>query len=389
MQDEISPLRSAEALSTGEETVFVGNVKVQERLAEVHPISSSVEKEMKDLQDESSAAGGYVTAPLADTGNVQRSPSAAFDALDAATRQKIEDLLSYHYIFEAYALCPEYVEAQGYLKKYREATELLVGAEGQRWEEPIEGDLGDGDKWKMQFCWDGLTPNSGGNEYLWVKLSIDQGIEWWKQLGGFQEPDLDMKGNPILADARMIGKPAPTYSIRCNIQGFFGKLFGYTQDYLEVRRYINKETGFNIESNTSIEHEELERRGYDVGKKKYKKGNDMLLYVISFPRAEQKCTCILYTRAQIYLPTRLVNMLMYSVGPKLVKKMLPKLVEDQRSNPEYQARFAEDKQGLYAYFKDFSKCGVSEAAKRPDKYSASNLPPPDVVMGRFYDASNR
>lgn len=202
-------------------------------------------------------------------------------------------------------------------------------------------------------------------------------------MSAFQEPDIDKKTNPLVADARMIGNPAPTYSIRCNIQGFLGRLFGYTQDYIEVRRYINKETGFCIESNTSIDHEELARRGYDVGKKQYKKGNDMLLYVVSFPRTPTKCTAVLYTRLKLFLPAWLVSKVVSTIGPKLVRSLIPKLIEQQKTSPDYQARFAEDPQGLYAYFKDFQAKGLAQAEKRTERYSAQNLPPPDVVLGKF------
>jgi len=295
--------------------------------------------------------------------------------------------LKHHYIFEAYDLCPSHVEKLGFMKTYRETAELLCGTCGQTWEKTLKGDLGDGDQWTLQYCWDGATPGSGGNEYLWMKVGIDQGLEWWKSLSAFHEPDLDKKTNPAIADARMVGNPAPTYSIRCNIQGFLGKLFGYTQDYIEVRRYINKETGFCIESNTSIDHEELERRGYNVGKKEYKKGNDMLLYVVSFPRSPTKCTTVLYTRVKLFLPTWLVNRVLSTIGPRLIRSMIPKMIEQQKYNPDYQARMANDKQGLYAYFKDFTKDALAQAKKTSCRYSAQKLPPPSVVLGRFADPS--
>jgi hypothetical protein len=306
-----------------------------------------------------------------------------YDDLDLETRTKFDELLKYHYIFEAYEICPSKVEELGYMKTYRDTVEVLCGKGGQTWEKTLKGDLGDGDQWTLQYCWDGATPGSGGNEYLWVKLGIDQGLEWWKNLSAFHEPDLDKKANPVLADARMVGNPAPTYAIRCNISGVLGKLFGYTQDYIEVRRYINKETGFCIESNTSIDHEELERRGYSVGKKEYKKGNDMLLYVVSFPRSPTKCTAVLYTRMKLFLPGWLASKLINTIGPKLVRSLIPKLIEQQKASPDYQARFAEDKQGIYAYFQDFTKKGLKQTEHREERYSAQNLPPPSVVLGRL------
>jgi len=323
-----------------------------------------------------------VVDPVPETTDSCNNSPVSFADLDLETRTKIDELLKHHYIFEAYELCPSHLEELGYMKTYRETAELLCTG-GQKWDKTLKGDLGDGDQWTLQYCWDGATPGSGGNEYLWVKLGIDQGLEWWKSLSAFHEPDLDKKTNAVVADARMVGDPAPTYSIRCNIQGFLGKLFGYTQDYIEVRRYINKETGFCIESNTSIDHEELERRGYNVGKKEYKKGNDMLLYVASFPRTPTKCTAVLYTRVKLFLPAWLVSRVVSTIGPRLVRSMIPKMIDEQKHNPDYQARFAEDKQGIYAYFKDFTEKGLAQAQKRTERYSAQNLPSTSVVLGRF------
>merc|ERR1712125_173710 len=113
--------------------------------------------------------------------------------LDLKTEAKLEELLKYHYILEAYEICPSKVEELGYLKTYRDTVDLLCGVDGQTWEKTLKGDLGDGDQWTLQYCWDGATPGSGGNEYLWVKLGMDQGLEWWKNLSAFHEPDLDKK----------------------------------------------------------------------------------------------------------------------------------------------------------------------------------------------------
>lgn len=315
--------------------------------------------------------------------DVTQSPKPFFADLDDDTRAKLLQLLKDHDIFAAYEICPDYVEAEGYMQTYRRITGILCDKGQQKWEKTITGDLKDGDQWQLQYCWDGETPGAGGKEYLWVKLSIDQGIEWWKQLGSFHEPDLDMKTNSLLVDAFMIGQPTATHAIRCNIQSLLGKMFGCTQEYLEVRRFINKETGFCIEYNVSVENEELKKRGLDPGKMKYKKGTDMLLYIISFPRSATKCTAVLYTRAKLHLPGWMVSKFVSSVGPYMVRTLLPKMIEQQKSNPEYQARFAEDKAGFYAEFKDFTAKGVDEAQNRKEKYGALNLPPSSAVMGRF------
>mmetsp|Transcript_6854 Transcript_6854/g.12238 ORF Transcript_6854/g.12238 Transcript_6854/m.12238 type:complete len:448 (+) Transcript_6854:3-1346(+) len=318
--------------------------------------------------------------------SIKRTGTESLMVLEESQRQRVHELIKGHYIFEAYELCPEYVECKGYMKNFRDTVNLLCGDTKINWHKTLQGDLGDGDKWKLQYYWGGKEPGSTGKEYLWVKLSTDQGIPWWKSLAGWQEPDLDCKGNPLLVESNFVGKPTPCYGVRCNIQGLAGRLFGYTQDYVEVFRYICPESGVCVECDRSVDHEDLKARGCEVGEAKYKKGNDMLLYTISFPRSENKSTTILFSRLQLFLPGWLVNKLINNIGPRLLKNSLPTMMERQGSDPEFLERYEKDKDGVYKYLREFERKSLAAAEKRTEKYSSEHLPPAKVVLGSFSEA---
>lgn len=66
-------------------------------------------------------------------------------------------------------------------------------------------------------------------------------------------------------------------------------------------------------------------------------------------------------------------------APILAKLVLPKFQSDL-ADPDLKALIDADKLGVHGYFKDFEKHALAAGV---GKYNALNLPPPEVVLGRW------
>lgn len=341
-----------------------------------------VQEDSKVPETSAEATNDDLTSP-ADDVRRQPTPTSAAD-MDEDTKKKVDKLLEGHYVFEACAVCPEYVEAQGYLITLRETAQMMCGNSQIQWDTTFEGPLGDpknNDSYRVQYRWGGALPEEKGSEYLWIKLAMDQGMPWWKTIGVWHEPEWVARNDQKFIDAYMVGDVHPTHAIRCELGGIGHKFLGANEDYLEVFRFLNRETGFCMECNTSIEREELEARGIHLPKAKYKGGKDIRMHTISFPRNANQCTAVLLLRLKLTAPRWLVNQFLKNLAPRFVKDGLPGLFEKIGKDAELQSLMDADKAGVHGYFKDFSEKAL--LAHGAGKYNALNLPPPEVVMGRW------
>jgi len=339
------------------------------------------EASAEQLSEEMSAQSP-VTAPAGPDARDGQSPHAqklehSRITLDEDVQARMDELLRTHKVFEAHDLCPEYVEARSCLDDLRMTAQHVCGDS-----KLPSTRCGDGEaKWQLSHGWGGPTLGSPGKAFVWWKLALDMDIPWWKSFGSWQEPDLDVKVNPTLVDAFFVGDVTVSHGIRCNIGGFAGRILGYNQEYYEVFRYLNPETGFCVECNRTVDHADLEERGFDVGKEKYKKGADTLMYVISYPRAENKSTAVFFSRTKPNVPTWVVNIVFSKVMPTLLKNIVPGILQKLNSDPDFLARYDEDQFGVYADLRSFNEKAL--AAMRGTSYDAQNMPTVDAVLGRF------
>jgi len=333
-------------------------------------IGSVVHENGKELLPSEESVGTNGAPPRANT------KSMSLSELDERSKSKIDRLLEDHYIFEACAICPEYVEAKGHLKKFRDLAQVLCGGLQIQWDGGYEGKIS-GSCYSCQYRLGGATIYEDGDEFLWLKFTLDQEVGWGKLFGGFHEPEFYDQVTPEIKECYMVGDDHPTHAIRCEIAKRYGKT---SQDYFEVRRYINKETGFCIESNASVFHDDLIKRGYALGKAKHEPNAETFVHILSFPRSETQCSAVFLVR---WKPTHKIPKWAIRKGtlflPTVARLVLP-TVQATCKDPRLQALIDADKRGVHRYFKDWQQNALLTGV---GKYHALNLPPPEVVIGQW------
>lgn len=299
----------------------------------------------------------------------------------------VDKLLLQHYIFEAYEAAAEYVEEREHLNEFRDLAHIMTGGLKLPWGKKHEGKIG-GSAFTYQYLYGGAQLGEEGTDYMWFKLCLDQEVPWWKLFGSWHEPEwnvkIESKRSSNLKAAYMVGDSHPTHAIRCQI-GRANPLVRYTQDYLEVHRYINKETGFCIERNVSVDHDELAKRGLDVGKAEYDKGGDTMAYILSFPRSETQCTGIFLMRWKPNNTPKWLIDLGTVFAPTLARVVLPQMQADLEDS-DLDALMVADKLGIHAYLQDFAQKALDAGV---GKYDALNLPPAEAVLGRWKGSIER
>jgi len=307
----------------------------------------------------------------------------AYAALAPEVARQLDEHLEAHRIFEAYSICPAFVEAHGCMQHFRSAVDMVWGRGCEKWDGTLQGVLGDpekGDRYMVQHRWGGATPESEGTDFLWAKLSLDQNIPLWKAIGAWHETEWEAQHDKNVTACDMVGAEHPCHAIRCNFGGLAHELLGKRQDYVEVFRYVNFETGFIVECNRSVDHDELVRRGHKLEPPTYKKGHEVLIYLASWPRSETQNTVVKYIRVSTHFPRWLVNLAIRNFLPMLVEKQFPKMLEKTDRDPDLQRKLEEDRRGIHAYFRAFCERGLAAGTGR---YNAVDLPPKELVLGRW------
>lgn len=322
---------------------------------------------MSQVMDEQKLA--LTDSPLAKT------KCESLSDLDEETKIEVDRLLMNNYIFEACAICPDYVEARGHLKTFRDLAQCLCGDVQAKWERTYDGTIR-GCKYHFQQRYGGATVYDDGEDFLWFMIALDQEIGWGKMFGSWHETEWSVQKYREVKECYMIGDDHPTHGIRCEIRKEFGQT---SQEYLEVRRYFNKETGFCIESNASVSRADLINRGYTLGEAKHEPRGETLVHILSFPRSDTQSTAVFLMR---YKPNNLPKWLLRfatTLAPTLAKMMLPG-IESNWNDPSLQALMDADKRGVHGYFKDWTQKALAAGV---GKYNALNLPPAEVVIGRW------
>jgi len=307
----------------------------------------------------------------------------AYAALEPAAARQLDALREEHRIFEAYELCPAFVEDRGCMQKFRSTVNFVFGQGRESWDGSLQGSLGDpgnGDRYTVQYRWGGATPEAQGTEFLWAKLCLDMNVPLWKAVGGWHEAEWQAKHDTNLTGCTMVGEDHPCHAIRCDLGGLAHQVLGKRQDYTEVFRYVNPETGFIVECNESVGHDDLVRRGHKLEPPKHKKGHDALIYLASWPRSQTQNTTVLYLRASVNFPRWIVNFAIRNFLSIILEKEWPKLLAKTDHDPELQAKFEEDRHGIHAFFRNHCERALAAGTGR---YSAINLPPKELVLGRW------